>query len=297
MLVLHHEVATTDDDALAIERRCDAVRHDIGDLGMAFAMLEAARGGGRHHGARHGMREMLLQAGRGAQHLVLGPIGHEGEHARDPGRRLGERSRLIEHDGVGGGDGLEMLGTLDGHALVRALAHGGEHADGRREPEGAGVVDHEGGRCLGKAFRGRRHKPRKQEVPRHEAVREVLAARLDLAFELLGGFNEIHDGAELGRCGLGAHADDDLALFNRGAGEDVVAGHALDGKRLAGECRLVDHGRTAYHHAVDAHGHAGARHDEVAHAETLGGHGDLLAVLEAPGVLGNGHEGANEFVL
>ena len=55
--------------------------------------------------------------------------------------------------------------------------------------------------------------------------------------------------------------------------------------------------RTAYHHAVDAHGHAGARHDEVAHAETLGGHGDLLAVLEAPGVLGNGHEGANEFVL
>ena len=128
-------------------------------------------------------------------------------------------------------------------------------------------------------------------------VREVLAARLDLAFELLGGFNEIHDGAELGRCGLGAHADDDLALFNRGAGEDVVAGHALDGKRLAGECRLVDHGRTAYHHAVDAHGHAGARHDEVVHAETLGGHGDLLAVLEAPGVLGNGHEGANEFVL
>ena len=114
----------------------------------------------------------------------------------------------------------------------------------------------------------------------------MLAARLDLAFELLGGFNEIHDGAELGRCGLGAHADDDLALFNRGAGEDVVAGHALDGKRLAGECRLVDHGRTAYHHAVDAHGHAGARHDEVAHAETLGGHGNLLAVLEAPSVWG-----------
>ena len=190
-----------------------------------------------------------------------------------------------------------MLGTLDGHALVSALTHGGEHADGRREPEGAGVVDHEGGRRLCEAFRGRRHKPRKQEVPRNEAVREVLAARLDLALELLCCLDEAHDGAELGRGGLGAHADDDLALFYRGAGKDVVAGHALHGERLAGERRLIDHGLPAHHHAVDAHGHTGARHDEVARAEALGGHGDLLAVLEATRALGDGHERADELVL
>ena len=32
------------------------VRHDIGDLGVALAMLETACGGRRHHGACHGGR-------------------------------------------------------------------------------------------------------------------------------------------------------------------------------------------------------------------------------------------------
>ena len=66
---------------------------------------------------------------------------------------------------------------------------------------------------------------------------------------------------------------------------------------FAGERRLIDHGLPAHHHAVDAHGHTGARHDEVARAEALGGHGDLLAVLEATRALGDGHERADELVL
>ena len=40
---------------------------------MALAVLEPALAGGVDHGTRHRMREMLLQAGRKAQDLVLAP--------------------------------------------------------------------------------------------------------------------------------------------------------------------------------------------------------------------------------
>ena len=115
VLVLHHEVATTDDDALAIERRCDArapryrrprhgVRDARGPRAAAAATTARATGCGKCSSRQAEVRSTSSSVQSGTRASTRATRG----------RRLGERSRLIEHDGVGGGDGLEMLGTLDG---------------------------------------------------------------------------------------------------------------------------------------------------------------------------------------
>ena len=63
---------------------------------------------------------------------------------------------------------------------------------------------------------------------------------------------------------IGAHAHQDAAVFHDGTGEHVVAHAALDGQRLAGQGRLVDHSAPLLDNTVDADGHAGAHGDQIA---------------------------------
>ena len=77
-LVLKHKVRRADNRATPFDGRGNAVCHDVLDGGVALAMLEPTLAGGVDHGTCHRMREMLLQAGRKAQDLVLAPaVGRE----------------------------------------------------------------------------------------------------------------------------------------------------------------------------------------------------------------------------
>ena len=295
-LVLDHEVARADHDALAVERARDAVGDDVLHLGVALAVLEVPLLRGAYHGAGHGVREVLLEAGGEAQHLVAAPAV-ERHDAREARRGLGEGAGLVEDDGVGGGDLLEVTRALDREAGLGALAHRGEHGDGARELEGARVVDHERGAGLDEAPRGECHDARKQEVPRHDGVGQVLAAALGLALEVLGLLDHGDDGAQLGAACAVLDAHEDLAVLHRGAGVDRVAHGALDGQRLAGEVGLVDHGQAALDRAVHADGHAGADDHEIAPGQLARRDGDLLVALDALGVLGHGKQRVDELVL
>ena len=88
--------------------------------------------------------------------------------------------------------------------------------------------------------------------------------RLALGLERIGRLYERDDRTQLGLRRVGAHAHQDAAVFHDGAGEHVVAHAALDGQRLAGQGRLVDHSAPPLDHAVDADGHAGAHGDQIA---------------------------------
>ena len=203
----------TDDGATPLDGRSDAVRHDVLDGGMALAVLEPALTGSVNHGARHRMREMLLQAGRKAQDLVLTPaIG--GEHAGKTRLCLGERAGLIKHNGVGLGKRLKVLGALDHDAHLGSIAHGSHDGNGTREFECARVVDHQCRRGLDKAARGKRDQTRKQEVPRNDLVGEVFHVRLALGLERVGRLHERDDRAQLGLRRVGAHAHQDAAVFH-----------------------------------------------------------------------------------
>lgn len=61
--------------------------------------------------------------------------------------------------------------------------------------------------------------------------------------------------------------------------EHVVAHAALDGQRLAGQGRLVDHSAPLLDNTVDADGHAGAHGDQIAGLE-LGGGNAYLGVAD-----------------
>ena len=77
-LILEYKVRRTDDGATPFNGRSDAVRHDVLDRSVTLAVLEPALACRIDHGARHRMREMLLQASGKAQDLVLAPaIGRE----------------------------------------------------------------------------------------------------------------------------------------------------------------------------------------------------------------------------
>ena len=99
--------------------------------------------------------------------------------------------------------------------------------------------------------------------------------RLALGLERVGRLHERDDRAQLGLRRVGAHAHQDAAVFHDGAGEYIVARAALDGKRLAGQGRLVNHGAPLLDHAVDADGHAGANGDQVAGLKLGGGNAHL----------------------
>ena len=295
-LVLDDKVLAANDAALAIERAGDTVGHDVLDLGMALAMLQVACGGGVHHGASNGMREMLLQAGREAQHLRLVPAV-EGKHAGDLGFGVGEGARLVEDDGIGIGHGLEVLGTLDHEALAHALVHGRKHGDGTRELEGTRVVHHHGGSRLHQALCGDGDNTGKQEVPRDDLVGKRLAARLHARLEGLRLLDEAHDGAQARLTRAGVHPHEDLARLHGGAGEHVVAHRALHGEGLAGKRRLVDHRAARLDRAVDADGHARANDDEVALGKRRGGNADLALAVDELGRLGRVEKRADELAL
>ena len=273
-LILKYKVRGTDDGATPLNGRGNAVRHDVLDRGMAFAVLEPALAGGVDHGTRHRMREMLLQACGKAQNLVLTPaIGRE--HASQARLRLGERAGLIKHNGVGLGKRLKVLRALDHHAHLGGIAHGGHDGDGTRELECTRVVDHQRRRSLDEATCGESDKAREQEVTRDDLVGEVLHMRLTLGLERVGRLHERDDRAELSLSRVGAHAHQDAAIFHDGSGEHVVACAAHNGKRLAGQGRLVDHGASLLDHAVNADGHAGAHGYQVAGLKLGGGNAHL----------------------
>ena len=99
--------------------------------------------------------------------------------------------------------------------------------------------------------------------------------RLALGFERVGRLHERDDRAQFGLRRVGAHAHQDAAVFHDGTGEHVVAHAALNGQRLAGQGRLVDHSAPLLDNTVDANGHASAHGDQIAGLKLGGGNAHL----------------------
>ena len=129
LLVFNDEMPRPNNYASAIERGNNAMRHDVFHRGVALAMLEPALFGGMHHGARHGVGKVFLQAGGKAQNFILGSgVAHRFD-AHQLGRRLGERARFVEYDGVRLGECLEVTRPFHHNACLCRIAHGGHHGN------------------------------------------------------------------------------------------------------------------------------------------------------------------------
>jgi hypothetical protein len=148
-LVLEDEVRAADARPLAVDRGGDSVGDDVLHLGVQLVTVgEAALGRLADDRPRQAVREVLLQARREAQDLVgahpaLGAVVAQADDLLHPGLGVGQRSGLVEDDGVDAGERLQELAALDHDAVEGPLAHRAHDGDRRRELDRAGVVDHQ----------------------------------------------------------------------------------------------------------------------------------------------------------
>ena len=128
-LVLEDEVRGADKHPLgfslgqgpnAAYRARHAVGDDILDLGVVLLVRKAAPPGLLDDGVCHRVREVLLEAGGKAQHLLLA-LAAEGVYPRNARAGVGERAGLVKDDGVRLRGGLEELAALDGDVRASGL--------------------------------------------------------------------------------------------------------------------------------------------------------------------------------
>ena len=114
---------------------------------------------------------------------------------------------------------------------------------------------------------------------------------------LVSALHERHYRTQARLAGIGFHAHEDFALFDRGAREHIVTGRALDGKWLAGKRCLIDHRETRFDDTIDDDGHARPHGDEVALAKVGNAHLHLDIALDELRRVSDVHESINERAL
>ena len=120
--------------------------------------------------------------------------------------------------------------------------------------------------------------------------------RLALRLERVGRLHERDDRAQLGLSRVGAHAHQDAAVLDDSSSKHIVACAALDGKRLAGQGRLVNHGAPLLNHTVNADGHAGAHGYQVAGLKLGGGNAHLGVADDLLRLVGHIEQRVDELV-
>ena len=223
-LVVEDEMRAAQQHAPPVHARDDAVCHDVLDVGMLLIdVRHAACARGLDHGTRHAVREVLLQAGGQAQHLVGVHVG-KGQHLRDVRDRGRECARLVEDDGVGTGHNLQVAPAFHHDAVVGTFAHSPHHRDGRGQLDSARIVHHQHGDGLRHVAGEGEHGEKPEKTIGHDGVGQALGAALHAGFGLLGLVDHAHNVGDA-RVGAGlAHLHDDRAVLDDGARIDRGAG-------------------------------------------------------------------------
>ena len=230
--------------------------------------------GGKGLGCGGDVDKLGLAYARGADEL-----GH-GEGA------VGQGAGLVEHDGLGGAQGLQVVRPLHQNAEARCPADAAEERQRYGDDQCAGARHHEEGesaqdpvgpltaeqqRGHDGEYSGHAHDD--GGVHAGEAGDEVLGACL-----LLGGvFHQFQDAAYRGVLeGLGG-AYDEFGRQVHAAGDDLVAWARRAGHRLAGERRRVNLAFAGQHRAVERDALTG--HDDEL---VVGGQLEGIDLLELP---------------
>ena len=216
----------------------------------------------------------------------------DGHHVE---RAVGERAGLVEHDGLGAGQRLQVVAALHENAQARGAADAAEERQRHADDERARARHHEEDEPALHPFRpalaqqqwrydGQEHRDAHhgRGVVAREAGDEILGLGLLLGRVL----HELEDAAHGGLAeGLG-HAHGDEAGHVDAARDDLVALAHFARHRLAGEGRGVQLGRAGQHHAVERHAFAGFHDDLVAHGHLVGVHLHELPVALHVGEVG-----------
>ena len=210
----------------------------------------------------HRVGEVLLEAGGQLQNFALAAAG-EGDDLDHLGGSAGQGAGLVEDDGVGLGQGLEVLAALDGDMACAALAHGRKNGQRHGELEGAREIDHQAGDGAGGVPGQGVGDDGSTEAPGDQTVGQSQRTVLGAGLQLLGLLDHGHDLVVAVRAALSSGGQDALALFHHCSGVDGSTGGLAYRHRLAGQGGLVHHGLALYHPAIQRDHAAGADHDAI----------------------------------
>ena len=209
-------------------------------------------------------------------------------------RAVGQRAGLVEYDGFGGAEGLQVVRPLHQNAEARGAADAAEERQRHGDDQRAGARHHEEGESAQHPVRPLAAEQQRRHDGEHgghahndggvhagEPRDEVLGAGL-----LLGGvFHQLQDAAHGGVLeGLGG-AHDEFARQVHAAGDDLVARARCAGHRLAGKRRGVDLAFAGQHRAVERDALAGHDDELVVGGELEGIDLLQLALFHDVGVL------------
>ena len=257
------------------------MRHNVLDIGVFFFVVDTPFGSPAHNGARHAMRKMLLDAGRNAQNFFFAAVS-ERNHAFEFRFRLGERSRLVENDGVCKREFFQVLAALYGHVAVSRFAECRNHRNRGRKFDGTRIIHHQNRNRLGNVARKQEREPESDKAERHNSVGKAFGAALDRSLQVFGAVDEFDDFLNLGVAAHGPHQHDNRAFVYDGTRKDRLSNRLMNRLRFARhgrfvhECIAFGNGSVHRNHAAGTHTH------EVAHLNILHAHLDIDAIPDYP---------------
>ena len=261
-LVLKDKVGTADDDLFIFHHTGNTVGHHILHLRMVFLMGKAPPLRLLHHGVGHGVGVMLLQAGGEAEHIRF-PVSAEGNNLRHLRRGVGQRTGLVEHNGIRLGHSLQKTPALDGNVMPAAFPHGRQHRDRDRQLQRAGEVHHQNGQHLGHIAGQQIGHSRAAQRIGNQPVRHAGRLVLSGGFQLFRFLDHADHPVIASAAGYLFHADHALAFLGHRTGINRAAGPLGHRHGFSGERGLVHHGLALYHPAIQRDHAAGADHDAI----------------------------------
>ena len=240
LLILEDKVCTADNDLLVFNHAGNAVRYDILNLRVHFLVRQIALTRSADNGVRHGVREVLLQAGCNAQHVVFGATT---ERDNPGNNRAGMRqcAGLVKYNGICLRDSLEELAALDRDMIHACLTHGGQNRQRHSQLERTGEVNHQHGQCTGDiAGQCVAERTADQRI-RHQLVRQISGMALSCTLELLGLLDHGNDLVIAALAGGLGDLDHAVAFLDDRAGVNLRTRTLCNRHGFSGKRRLIDH--------------------------------------------------------
>ena len=237
----------------------------FGAVGPLEALGDRMGGGALRQGGQ------LKQLG-----LVHGAVV-DPRHLKDA---LGQGAGLVKDHIPGLGEGLEVVGALDQHTLLRGAADAGEEGQRDRDHQRTGAADDkEGERPVHPgapvrrdaedklAHQRRQHRQRQRRIAHRRGIHPGKPGDKGLGAALAGGgvLHQVEDLGDGGFTELPGGADVQQAGQVDAAGDDLVPFAHLPGHALPGEGGGIQRREAPLDDAVDRHLLPGLYHDEGAH--------------------------------
>ena len=281
LLVFDNEMLAADNGAFTVESRRDSMRDNVLDIGMFFFVVDSPFGGPAHNGTRHAMREVLFDAGRDAEDFFFAAVS-ERNHAFEFRFRLGERSRLVENDGVCKREFFQVLAALHGHVAVSRFAQRRNHRNRGGKFDGARIVHHQNRDRLGDVARKQEREPESDKAERHNSVGKAFGAALDRSLQVFGAIDEFDNFLNLGVGTYSPHRYYDGAFVYDGARKNGLTDRLMNRLRFARHSRFVHKGVAFGNGSIHRNHAAGTHTHKVAHLNILHAHLNIDAIANDP---------------